>query len=272
MTALPRKYSTDPSNVEITSVFRVTPIGVNGDHFPVRLMGRDTAAAVAAAAARSVDDSVEVVSLIRFNKAKFAEDRGRISELRSEKISDSSAGGSEGEDGPEDTEEASSATSATETNSPSNTIRRSRSRTRRTTAAAAAAGAIESDAPPVRLEDPTGDPHQLYRRHRHILLEISFNIHINDILSLLRRRSSAPELEFDDGVFYHPHHHPQQHQGHLLQRPDQQRPFRRSRHSPRRTSPSMQSRSLDRLSSAVAEDDSCVSITRDTSFRFIDTK
>ena len=129
-------------------------------------MGRDTAAAVAAAAARSVDDSVEVVSLIRFNKAKFAEDRGRISELRSEKISDSSAGGSEGEDGPEDTEEVSSATSATETNSPSNTIRRSRSRTRRTTAAAAA-GAIESDAPPVRLEDPTGDPLQLYRRHRY---------------------------------------------------------------------------------------------------------
>ena len=138
---------------------------MNGDQFPVRLMGRDTAAAVAAAA-RSVDDSVEVVSLIRFNKAKFAEDRGRISELRSEKISDSSAGGSEGEDGPEDTEEASSATSATETNSPSNTIRRSRSRTRRTTAAAAA-GAIESDAPPVRLEDPTGDPLQLYRRHRY---------------------------------------------------------------------------------------------------------
>ena len=84
----------------------------------------------------------------------------------------------------------------------------------------------------------------------------------------MHRRSSAPELEFDDGVFYHPQQQSSHPHG-QLQRPDHES-FRRSRHSPRRTSPSMQSRSLDRLSSAVAEDDSCVSVTRDTSFRLID--
>ena len=68
-------------------------MGVDGDEFPVRLVGCDAAAAAAAvAAARSVDDSVEVVSLIRFNKAKFAKDThsGRISELLTEERSDSS--------------------------------------------------------------------------------------------------------------------------------------------------------------------------------------
>ena len=133
----------------LISIFRVTPIGVDGEDFPVRLIGRD-AAASAVATARSVDDGVEVVSLIRFNKAKFAKDHeiGRISELHA----DSSAGGSE--EGPEDT----SSTSA-ETHSPSNTIRRSRSRTRRAT------GATDGGVP-VRLEDPTGDPQQIYRRNR----------------------------------------------------------------------------------------------------------
>jgi hypothetical protein len=142
-------------------------------------------------------DSVEVVSLIRFNKAKFSssiKEAGiggvdgslSVSALDELKGSTSCSGAEEGGGG---TEEGTSSTTSEETNSPNNTIRRSRSRTKR--AAAAAATSADSTTyssqrrPQIRLEDvPIAEVARIYQQHsRFHYLELRYYFEVLFILN-----------------------------------------------------------------------------------------